>query len=173
MSDFCRAPSLLTFCALLVCALGCDDGDARGDVVCSSAMECQCPGTGDCQVDCRSDCDLSCTGSGDCDFICAAGCETSCPGSGECLIDVGDEGSVSRTGSGGCDVVCHGDCTFDCPGSGDVHHALRPGVQLRDDAVPGSGLVPQRCYGVQRAVSARVADPDALPRGAPRNMTIS
>ena len=100
-------------------SLGCgEDQSAQGDVVCNG-NECQCPGTGDCEVDCRSDCDLSCTGSGNCDFTCGDGCEASCPGSGACLLDVGDESSVSCTGSGGCDVTCRGDCTVECPGSGE------------------------------------------------------
>jgi hypothetical protein len=102
---------------LIVGACGEDDESARGDVVCNG-LECQCPGTGDCQVDCRSDCDLSCTGSGDCDFACGAACAASCPGSGLCVIDVGADSSVDCPGSGGCDVTCHGDCSVDCPGSG-------------------------------------------------------
>jgi hypothetical protein len=102
----------------LLVALGCgDDQSAQGDVVCNGT-ECQCPGTGDCEVDCQSDCDLMCTGSGNCDFTCGAGCEASCPGSGACLLDVGDESSVICTGSGGCEVTCRGDCTVECPGSG-------------------------------------------------------
>src|SRR5690606_9937169 len=68
-------------------------GSSSGDAVCQGS-ECQCPGSGDCQVDCRGDCDLACAGSGDCDFLCGDGCETTCSGSGECLLGVGDASTV-------------------------------------------------------------------------------
>lgn len=114
-----RSVGLCIAACLLVFAGGCgeDDEGARGDVTCSG-LECQCAGTGDCEVDCRADCDLTCTGSGDCDFSCGANCQAECPGSGACVIQIGDEGSVSCPGSGGCDVTCSGDCTVECPGSG-------------------------------------------------------
>ena len=111
---------LIVFVGALGAFMGCgddEDGRVRGDAVCSGT-ECQCPGTGDCEIECRGDCDLACTGSGDCAFSCGAQCEAACPGSGACIVDVGGASSVSCSGSGGCDVTCRGDCTVDCPGSG-------------------------------------------------------
>lgn len=113
----------IVFVVTLTSFTGCgddndDDESARGDVTCEGTS-CQCPGTGDCDVDCHADCDLACTGSGDCAFACGAACQASCPGSGACFIDVGDASSVVCSGSGGCDVTCHGDCSVECPGSGE------------------------------------------------------
>jgi len=132
--------SLLTWAlcaATLALGNGCGgDEDCKGNEEGRHEPLCDCPDTGDCNVECVGDnCDLECTGSGSCDLMCGTNCDIQCTGTGDCVLDLEHNSSVVCSGSGNCDILCRGSCVIYCTGTGSC--TAQCGVSANVELVDG------------------------------------